>query len=125
MNLILKIAINNGEKREFESDNMRVTDRAILALRISRLKYYDLNDNEQTTLIIRGTNATADQTETADNGVIYKKFGDELEIDVSNYDGTSIFKFAPKTWEVTADTKKTIKTNKKVSIIIKRWQPTQ
>ena len=112
-----KVAINNGEKREFESDNMRVTIEPFGPKNIE-LKYYDLNDNEQTTLIIRGTNATADQTETADNGVVYKKFGDELEIDVSNYDGTSIFKFAPKTWEVTADTKKTIKTNKKVVLLL-------
>ena len=112
-----KVAINNGKKREFESDNMRVTIEPFGPKNIE-LKYYDLNDNEQTTLIIRGTNATADQTETADNGVIYKKFGDELEIDVSNYDGTSIFKFAPRTWEVTAETKKTIKTNKKVVLLL-------
>ena len=112
-----KVAINNGEKREFESDNMRVTIEPFGPKNIE-LKYYDLNDNEQTTLIIRGTNATADQTETADNGVVYKKFGDELEIDVSNYDGTSIFKFAPRTWEVTAETKKTIKTNKKVVLLL-------
>lgn len=112
-----KVAVNGAEKREFESDNMRVTIEPFGPKNIE-LKYYDLNDNEQTTLIIRGTNATADQTETADNGVVYKKFGDELEIDVSNYDGTSIFKFAPKTWEVTADTKKTIKTNKKVVLLL-------
>lgn len=112
-----KVAINNGEKREFESDNMRVTIEPFGPKNIE-LKYYDLNDNEQTTLIIRGTNATTEQTETADNGVIYKKFGDELEIDVSNYDGTSIFKFAPRTWEVTAETKKTIKTNKKVVLLL-------
>lgn len=112
-----KVAINNGKKREFESDNMRVAIEPFGPKNIE-LKYYDLNDNEQTTLIIRGTNATADQTETADNGVVYKKFGDELEIDVSNYDGTSIFKFAPRTWEVTAETKKTIKTNKKVVLLL-------
>jgi len=112
-----KVAVNGGEKKEFESDNMRVTIEPFGPKNIE-LKYYDLNDNEQTTLIIRGTNATADQTETADNGVIYKKFGDELEIDVSNYDGTSIFKFAPRTWEVTAGTKKTIKTNKKVVLLL-------
>lgn len=112
-----KVAVNGGEKREFESDNMRVAIEPFGPKNIE-LKYYDLNDNEQQTLIIRGTNATADQTETADNGVIYKKFGDELEIDVSNYDGTSIFKFAPRTWEVTAGTKKTIKTNKKVVLLL-------
>lgn len=112
-----KVAVNGGEKREFESDNMRVAIEPFGPKNIE-LKYYDLNDNEQQTLIIRGTNATADQTETADNGVIYKKFGDELEIDVSNYDGTSIFKFAPRTWEVTAGTKKIIKTNKKVVLLL-------
>lgn len=112
-----KVAVNGGEKKEFESDNMRVTIEPFGPKNIE-LKYYDLNDNEQTTLIIRGTNATADQTETATNGVVYKKFGDKLEIDVSNYDGTSIFKFAPKNWEVTAQTKKTIKTNKKVVLLL-------
>ena len=112
-----KVAVNGGEKKEFESDNMRVTIEAFGPKNIE-LKYYDLNDNEQITLIVRGTNATADQTETADNGVIYKKFGNELEIDVSNYNGTSVFNFAPRTWEVTAETKKTIKTNKKVVLLL-------
>ena len=108
-----KVAVNGGEKREFESDNMRVTIEPFGPKNIE-LKYYDLNDNEQTTLIIRGTNATADKTETATNGVVYKKFGDELDVDVSNYDGTSIFKFAPVGWHVDSDTKLSIKTSKKV-----------
>lgn len=112
-----KVAVNGGEKKEFESDNMRVTIEPFGPKNIE-LKYYDLNDTEQITLIIRGTNATPDQIETATNGVVYKKFGDELEINVSNYDGTSIFKFAPKNWEVTAQTKKTIKTNKKVVLLL-------
>lgn len=112
-----KVAINGGEKKEFESDNMRVSIEPFGPKNIE-LKYYDLNDNEQQTLIIRSTNATPDKTYTADNGVVYKKFGDELDIDVSNYDGTSIFKFAPQTWEVTAATKKTIKTDKKVVLLL-------
>ena len=112
-----KVAVNGGEKKEFESDNMRVTIEPFGPKNIE-LKYYDLNDNEQTTLIIRSTNATADKTETAANGVVYKKFGNELDIDVSNYDGTSIFKFAPQTWEVTPETKKTIKTDKKVVLLL-------
>ena len=112
-----KVAINGGEKKEFESDNMRVAIEPFGPKNIE-LKYYDLNDNEQQTLIIRSTNATPDKTYTADNGVVYKKFGDELDIDVSNYDGTSIFKFAPQTWEVTAATKKTIKTDKKVVLLL-------
>ena len=112
-----KVAVNGGEKREFESDNMRVTIEPFGPKNIE-LKYYDLNDNEQTTLIIRGINVTADKTETATNGVVYKKFGNELDIDVSNYDGTSIFKFAPQTWEVMPETKKTIKTDKKVVLLL-------
>lgn len=112
-----KVAVNGGEKKEFENDNMRVTIEPFGPKNIE-LKYYDLNDNEQTTLIIRGTNTTADKTETAANGVVYKKFGDDLDIDVSNYNGTSIFKFSPQTWEVTENTKKTIKTNKKVVLLL-------
>lgn len=112
-----KVTVNGGEMKEFEADNMRVAIEPFGPKNIE-LKYYDFNGNEQQTLIIRGTNATADQTETADNGVVYKKFGNDLEIDVSNYDGTSIFKFAPRTWEVTAETKKTIKTNKKVVLLL-------
>lgn len=112
-----KVAINGGEKKEFESDNMRIAIEPFGPKNIE-LKYYDLNDNEQQTLIIRSINATADKTETATNGVVYKKFGDELDVDVSNYDGTSIFKFAPQTWEVTPETKKTIKTDKKVVLLL-------
>ena len=112
-----KVAINNGKKREFESDNMRVTIEPFGPKSIE-LKYYDLNDNEQQALIIRGINATPDKTYTADNGVVYKKFGDELEIDVSNYDGTSVFNFAPSAWTVSGNALITIKTNKKVVLLL-------
>ena len=112
-----KVVINGGEKKEFESDNMRVAIEPFGPKNIE-LKYYDLNDNEQATLIIRGTNATADQTETADNGVIYKKFGNDLEIDVSNYNGTSVFNFAPSAWTVSNNALITIKTNKKVVLLL-------
>lgn len=108
-----KVAVNGGEKKEFESDNMRVTIEPFGPKNIE-LKYYDLNDNEQTTLIIRGTNATPDQTYTAPNGVTYNKFGNELEINVSNYDGNSVFNFAPVGWHVDGDTQLSIKTDKKV-----------
>lgn len=112
-----KVAVNGAEKREFESDNMRVTIEPFGPKNIE-LKYYDLNDNEQQTLIIRGANATADQTETADNGVIYKKFGNDLEIDVSNYNGTSVFNFAPSAWTVSNNALITIKTNKKAVLLL-------
>lgn len=112
-----KVAVNGGDKKEFESDNMRIAIEPFGPKNIE-LKYYDLNDNEQTTLIIRGTNATADQTETTDNGVIYKKFGNDLEIDVSNYNGTSVFNFAPSAWTVSNNALITIKTNKKVVLLL-------
>ncbi|PQL13046.1 hypothetical protein VEHSUH06_10095 [Veillonella sp. S13053-19] len=112
-----KVAINDGEKREFESDNMRVAIEPFGPKNIE-LKYYDLNDNEQLTLIIRGTNATPDKAETATNGVVYKKFGDDLEIDVSNYDGTSVFNFGPSAWTVSNEAHITIKTNKKVVLLL-------
>lgn len=108
-----KVAINNGEKREFESDNMRVAIEPFGPKNIE-LKYYDLNDNEQQMLIIRAKNSAPDQTYTAPNGVVYNKFGNELEINVSNYDGNSVFNFAHVGWHVDGDTQLSIKTDKKV-----------
>ena len=108
-----KVAVNGGEKREFESDNMRVTIEPFGPKNIE-LKYYDLNDNEQQTLIIRAKNYTPDQTYTAPSGVLYNKFGNELEINVSNYDGNSLFNFSPVGWHVDGDTQLSIKTDKKV-----------
>lgn len=108
-----KVSVNGGEKREFESDNMRVTIEPFGPKNIE-LKYYDLNDNEQITLIIRAKSATPDQTYTAPNGVTYNKFGNELEINVSNYDGNSLFNFSPVGWHVDDNTQLSIKTDKKV-----------
>lgn len=108
-----KVAVNGGEKQEFESDNMRVTIEPFGPKSIE-LKYYDLNENEQQTLIIRSKSTTPDQTYTAPNGVVYKKFGNDLEIDVSNYAGQSIFSFAPVGWHVDSDTQLSVNTTKKV-----------
>ena len=107
-----KVAINGGEKKEFENDNMRVTIEPFGPKNIE-LKYYDLNDNEQQTLIIRGTNITPDEVYTDVNGVVYKRFGDELKIDVSNYNKTDIFKILPN-WNVADINKITINTDKRV-----------
>lgn len=107
-----KVAINGGEKKEFESDNMRVTIEPFGPKNIE-LKYYDLNDNEQTTLLIRGTNVAPDEVYTDVSGVVYKRLGNEIEIDVSNYNNTDIFKILPN-WNIGDINKITIKTNKRV-----------
>lgn len=107
-----KVAVNSGEKREFESDNMRVTIEPFGPKNIE-LKYYDLNDNEQTTLLIRGTNVAPDEVYTDVSGVVYKRLGNEIEIDVSNYNNTDIFKILPN-WNIGDINKITIKTNKRV-----------
>lgn len=109
-----KVAVNGGEKKEFESNNMRVTIEPFGPKNIE-LKYYDLNDNEQTTLIIRGSNVAPDEVYTDANGVVYKRLGNEIEIDVSNYNKTDIFKILPD-WNIGDIHKITIKTNKRVML---------
>lgn len=107
-----KVAVNGSEKKEFESDNMRVTIEPFGPKNIE-LKYYDLNDNEQTTLIIRGSTVAPDEVYTDTNGVIYTRLGNDIEIDVSNYNNTDIFKILPN-WNIGDINKITIKTNKRV-----------
>ena len=109
-----KVAVNGGEKKEFESDNMRVTIEPFGPKNIE-LKYYDLSDNEQITLIIRGTNVDPDEVYTDVSGVVYKRLGNEIEIDVSNYNNTDIFKILPN-WNIGDINKITIKTNKRVML---------
>ena len=109
-----KVAVNGGEKKEFESDNMRVTIEPFGPKNIE-LKYYDLNDNEQTTLLIRGSNVAPDEVYTDVSGVAYKRLGNEIEIDVSNYNNTDIFKILPN-WNIGDINKITIKTNKRVML---------
>lgn len=108
-----KVSIDDGEKYEFESETLRVPIEAF-GPKSLELRYYDLNDNEQQSITVRGQSATPDQTYTAPNGVVYNKFGNELEINISNYDGTSAFNFAPVGWHVDGDTQLSIKTDKKV-----------
>lgn len=109
-----KVAVNGGEKREFESDNMRVTIEPFGPKNIE-LKYYDLNDNEQTTLLIRGSTVAPDEVYTDTNGVIYTRLGNDIEIDVSNYNNVDIFKILPN-WNIGDVNKITIKTNKRVML---------
>ena len=109
-----KVAINNGEKREFESDNMRVAIEPFGPKNIE-LKYYDLNDNEQTTLLIRGSTVAPDEVYTDTNGVIYTRSGNDIEINVSNYNDVDIFKILPN-WNIGDINKITIKTSKRVML---------
>lgn len=109
-----KVAVNGGEKREFESDNMRVTIEPFGPKNIE-LKYYDLNDNEQTTLLIRGSTVAPDEVYTDTNGVIYTRLGNDIEIDVSNYNNVDIFKILPN-WNIGDVNKITIKTNKRIML---------
>ena len=79
------------------------------------LKYYDLNDNEQMTLLIRGSTVAPDEVYTDTNGVIYTRLGNDIEIDVSNYNNVDIFKILPN-WNIGDINKITIKTNKRVML---------
>ena len=109
-----KVAVNGGEKKEFESDNMRIVIEPFGPKNIE-LKYYDLNDNEQTTLLIRGSTVAPDEVYTDTNGVIYTRLGNDIEIDVSNYNNVDIFKILPN-WNIGDVNKITIKTNKRVML---------
>ena len=113
-----KVSINNGEKKEFESDNMRVNIEPFGAIDIN-ITYYDLNDQEYSHLIIRKTAPSTDDVYTASNGVVYTRYGKELEINVSEYDGTTPFKFVPK-WGNAGLTKVSIKSDKKVMLLLNR-----
>lgn len=113
-----KVSINGGEKHEFESDNMRVNIDPFGAVDIN-LTYYDLNDQEYSRLLIRKTAPSTDDVYTASNGVVYTRYGKELEINVSEYDGTTPFKFVPK-WGNAGLTKVSIKSDKKVMLLLNR-----
>ena len=113
-----KVSINGGEKHEFESDNMMVNIDPFGAVDIN-LTYYDLNNQEYSRLIIRKTAPSTDDVYTAPNGVVYTRYGNELEINVSEYDGTTPFKFVPK-WGNAGLTKVSIKSDKKVMLLLNR-----
>lgn len=112
-----KVSVNGGQKRVFESDNMRVPIKAFGEDDI-RVSYYDLADREVGTISIKGLESTvADDTYTDATGAKFTKFGKKLVLRLATYNGNS-FNWLGKwnkrdieTLEIISDTKKTISDN--------------
>lgn len=109
-----KVSVDGGEKRVFESDNMRVPIAPFGVANIL-VKYYDLADREVGSAEIKGVEVHSNADDTfEENNVRYALFGRKLEIDVTNYTGTNSLKVLGK-WLVTQIDSILIKTSKKVS----------
>ena len=112
-----KVSVNGGEKRVFESDNMRVPIKAFGEDDI-RVSYYDLADREVGVISIKGLeSATADETFTDTTGAKFEKYGRKLVLRLATYNGNS-FNWLGKwnksdieTLEIISDAKKTIVDN--------------
>lgn len=112
-----KVSVNGGEKRVFESDNMRVPIKAFGEDDI-RVSYFDLADREVGTISIKGLEPTvADDTYTDATGAKFTKFGKKLVLRLSGYNGDS-FNWLGKwdkrdieTLEIISDANKTIVDN--------------
>lgn len=119
-----KISIDGGEKRAFESDNMRVPIAPFGVANIL-IKYYDLADREISSIEIKGVEVHSNADDTfEENNVRYALFGRKLEIDVTNFKGNNAFKALGK-WLVTQIDSVLIKTSKKVSLPTKDGQDNQ
>nr|DAG85903.1 MAG TPA: hypothetical protein [Caudoviricetes sp.] len=116
-----KVSVNGGEKRVFESDNMRVPIKAFGEDDI-RVSYFDLADREVGTISIKGLESTvADDTYTDATGAKFAKFGKKLVLRLAAYNGDS-FNWLGKwnkgdieTLEIISDTVKTIVDNDSTS----------
>lgn len=109
-----KVSVDGGEKRVFESDNMRVPIAPFGVANIL-VKYYDLADREVGSAEIKGVEVHSNADDTfEESGVRYALFGRKLEIDVTNFTGTNSLKVLGK-WLVTQIDSILIKTSKKVS----------
>lgn len=109
-----KVSVNGGEKRVFESDNMRVPIKAFGEDDI-RVSYFDLADREVGTISIKGLETTvADDTYTDATGAKFTKYGKKLVLRLADYNGKSFNwlgkwdKSTIETLEIISDTKKTI-----------------
>lgn len=112
-----KVSVNGGEKRVFESDNMRVPIKAFGEDDI-KVSYFDLADREVGVISIKGLETTvADDTYTDATGAKFTKFGKKLVLRLSGYNGGA-FNWLGK-WtkadievlEIISDAKKTILDN--------------
>lgn len=85
-----KVSVNGGEKRVFESDNMRVPIKAFGGDDI-KVSYFDLADREVGVISIKGLESTvADDTYTDATGAKFTKYGKKLVLRLADYsDGFS------------------------------------
>lgn len=113
-----KVSVNGGEKRVFESDNMRVPIKAFGEDDI-RVSYFDLADREVGTISIKGLETTvADDTYTDATGAKFTKFGKKLVLRLADYIGGRSFNWLGK-WtkadidvlEIISDTEKQVVDN--------------
>lgn len=109
-----KVSVNGGEKRVFESDNMRVPIKAFGEDDI-RVSYFDLADREVGVISIKGIETTvADDTYTDATGAKFTKFGKKLVLRLADYNGRSFNwlgkwdKSTIEALEIISDTKKII-----------------
>ena len=119
-----KVSVDDGEKRVFESDNMRVPISPFGVANIL-VKYYDLADREVGSVEIKGVEVHSNADDTfEENGARYSLFGRKLEINVTNFKGNDAFKVLGK-WLVTQIDSVSIKTSKNVSLPTKDGQDNQ
>lgn len=110
-----KVSVDGGEKRVFESDNMRVPIAPFGVANIL-VKYYDLADREVGSAEIKGVEVHSNADDTfEENGVRYALFGRKLEVDVTNFTGYNYIKVLGK-WLVTQIDSVLIKTSKNVQV---------
>lgn len=111
-----KVSVDGGEKRVFESDNMRVPIAPFGVANIL-VKYYDLADREVGSAEIKGVEVHSNDDDTfEENNVRYALFGRKLEIDVTNFTGNNYIKVLGK-WLVTQIDSILIKTSKNVHVV--------
>lgn len=111
-----KVSVDGGEKRVFESDNMRVPIEPFGVANIL-VKYYDLADREVGSAEIKGVEVHSNADDTfEENNVRYALFGRKLEIDVTNFTGNRYIKVLGK-WTVTQIDSVLIKTSKNVNVV--------
>lgn len=109
-----KVSVNGGEKRAFETDNLRVPI-APFGQDDIRVVYFDFADREVGSISIKGLgSATADETYTDTTGAKFEKYGRKLVLRLAAYNGNS-FNWLGKwnksdieTLEIISDAKKKI-----------------